>query len=170
MGRFDSCVKDGHPCYIFHMTTKTCTKCQIPKILDDFYDDARQSSGKRPDCKECQKNQGRTKYATDETFRQNKQAQAKAYQHIRRREFQIRILTILKHTGCKDCSEKDPLVLDFDHMRDKKSGVSRLLRNNASWDDIEAEIAKCEVRCSNCHRKKTAKERGYYADIDLAAL
>lgn len=148
----------------------TCTKCDETKPESEFYPDNRRRSGFRSCCKQCQCKQTRVKYATNSDYRERKLATAEEYVKGRRREYQIRILTILKHTGCKDCGEKDPLVLDFDHMRDKVAGVSRLLRNNASWEDIELEIAKCEVRCANCHRRKTARERNYYADIDLAIL
>lgn len=152
------------------MKTKTCSKCSKDKILDDFYNDVRQSSGKRPECKECNSTQGKTKYATDEVFREKKLANTAEQNRTRRREMTIRVLTILKHTGCKDCGETNPVVLDFDHMRDKTDGISRMIRNHASWETIELEIAKCEVRCACCHRKKTALERGYYDGIDLSAL
>jgi hypothetical protein len=161
------CARWAYYCILLMIT---CTKCDETKPESEFYSDKRRLSGFRFCCKQCQCEQTRCKYATDSDYRERKLATAEEYVKGRRREYQIRILTILKHTGCKDCGEKDPLVLDFDHMRDKTAGVSRLLRNNASWEDIEIEITKCEVRCSNCHRRKTARERNYYADIDLAIL
>ena len=30
------------------------------------------------------------------------------------------------------------------------------------WEHIEEEIDKCDVRCANCHRKKHAREGGWY--------
>lgn len=150
--------------------TKTCTKCAETKPFELFYADKRQSSGLRPDCKECQKKQSKVKYQNDTQFRQRKLLQAERYQKTFRREHTIRILTILKENGCIDCGEKDPVVLDFDHQRDKVAGISRMVRNHTPWETIEAEIAKCVVRCSNCHRRKTAKDKNYYADIDLATL
>jgi hypothetical protein len=68
---------------------------------------------------------------------------------------------LLRHP-CIDCGEDDLIVLEFDH-RDpstKRMAVSSLLRYS-SWSLIEAEIAKCDVRCANCHRRKTARERDY---------
>ncbi len=35
------------------------------------------------------------------------------------------------------------------------------MRGNYCLDVVKAEIAKCDVRCANCHRRKTAVERSY---------
>lgn len=61
---------------------------------------------------------------------------------------------------CIDCGENDILVLEFDHrVREKKfDDVSRILKRRLSLEKLKQEIAKCDVRCANCHRRKTAKE------------
>jgi hypothetical protein len=66
---------------------------------------------------------------------------------------------LLKHP-CVDCGEKDIIVLDFDHFKDKSFTINELLvRKRSSLKRVIEEINKCEVRCSNCHRRKTAKEQ-----------
>ncbi len=66
----------------------------------------------------------------------------------------------LSEHPCVDCGQTDIRCLEFDHVRgNKTSSIATLLKNAASWSAIEAQIAKCEVRCANCHRIKTL-ERG----------
>lgn len=65
---------------------------------------------------------------------------------------------------CVDCKENNPIVLQFDHLRDKKYNVGNMLNHGLSLETLKAEVAKCEVRCANCHMKKTALERGWWAD------
>jgi hypothetical protein len=70
--------------------------------------------------------------------------------------------TYLSCHPCVDCAVGDIRILEFDHVQGVKyEEVGRLLTNAASWPRIEAEIAKCEVRCANCHRIKTI-ERGQW--------
>ncbi|MFL5733498.1 MAG: hypothetical protein ACJ78Q_09880 [Chloroflexia bacterium] len=53
------------------------------------------------------------------------------------------------------------MVLEFDHVSgEKKGNISELALRYGSWETILAEIAKCEVRCANCHRRITAKRIG----------
>jgi hypothetical protein len=62
---------------------------------------------------------------------------------------------------CVDCGESDPVVLEFDH-RDpaaKSFSIGDALGKTWQWEKIAAEIAKCDVRCANCHRRRTARQR-----------
>lgn len=65
--------------------------------------------------------------------------------------------------GCVDCGyDKYPEALDFDHIdhTNKVNAISQMILGLKPKDDILAEIQKCVVVCSNCHRHRT-KERGY---------
>jgi hypothetical protein len=58
-------------------------------------------------------------------------------------------------------------VLEFDHISGSKSNsIGKTLSNVVSWSTIEAEMAKCVVRCANCHRIKTC-ERGRWWRFEL---
>jgi len=47
-------------------------------------------------------------------------------------------------------------VMEFDHVSgEKRFNLNDLTNMSASWETIEAEIAKCEVICANCHRHRT---------------
>lgn len=70
--------------------------------------------------------------------------------------------TVMNSRGCIDCGERDAVVLDFDHLGEKTAGLSRLAHSECAISRLDGEIAKCVVRCGNCHRRKTAEERQYY--------
>jgi hypothetical protein len=59
---------------------------------------------------------------------------------------------------CVDCGESDREVLDFDHVFGEKSAnVSQLVRGRFPLSRVIAEVALCEVRCANCHRRVTRR-------------
>ena len=61
---------------------------------------------------------------------------------------------------CVDCSETDPKVLEFDH-RDpalKRHTIARMVADGLGVKNIEQEVAKCDVRCCNCHRRRSLDE------------
>ncbi|MEI6058968.1 MAG: hypothetical protein WCP89_04320, partial [archaeon] len=66
----------------------------------------------------------------------------------------------LINNPCIDCGEGDITVLEFDHTGKipKFKAVSLLIRAKYPLQKIKEEISKCEVRCANCHRRKTAKD------------
>ena len=64
-----------------------------------------------------------------------------------------------KNKPCMDCGISYPYyVMDFDHRNPaEKSG--NLARMGASpFEEIIAEIAKCDLVCANCHRERTYGE------------
>lgn len=84
-------------------------------------------------------------------------ARAKRQQDRTRTRNVLHVLAYLKAHPCVDCGQDDPVTLHFDHVRGEKlCAVSRLLRF-VSIGKLDAEIAKCEVRCANCHAIRHAK-------------
>jgi hypothetical protein len=56
-----------------------------------------------------------------------------------------------------DCGESDAVVLEFDHLDEKTASISELVSCAATTRSVDAEIARCEVVCANCHRRRTAR-------------
>ena len=89
---------------------------------------------------------------------------AKAKEHSRAARARTRafISNYLKTNPCVDCGEANIIVLEFDHIGDDKDfNISDAARNGVGIKKLNAEIAKCEVRCANCHRKKTYERGGF---------
>ena len=70
-----------------------------------------------------------------------------------------RIHRIKLERGCIDCGyRKHAEALTFDHTRgEKRCDVSQMMSRR--WEHVLEEIAKCDVRCANCHAVKTAERR-----------
>lgn len=58
-------------------------------------------------------------------------------------------------SACVDCGLDDLVVLDFDHVDGKQANVPTLARRGSSLLRLAEEIARCAVRCANCHRRRT---------------
>lgn len=72
-----------------------------------------------------------------------------------RRRNLLRLYDELKGATCADCGLADRTVLEFDHCGEKRGNVISLACSEYSVEVVEAEIAKCEIRCANCHRRRT---------------
>lgn len=83
------------------------------------------------------------------------------YRRKTKTALQARVSALKTSIGCVDCGYSEhPVALDFDHVDgDKVSGIAALVTRLAPWPEILSEIAKCEVRCANCHRIKTHESR-----------
>lgn len=54
-----------------------------------------------------------------------------------------------------DCAIRDLRVLEFDHVGPKRGNVFQLARRGCSFEVLEDELSQCEIRCANCHRRRT---------------
>jgi hypothetical protein len=89
-----------------------------------------------------------------------------------RQDYRERLSAYLQAHPCVDCGEADLRVLDFDHRDSahKLEAVGRLIGLRASWRRIQAEIDKCDVRCANCHRRRTAAQWNWWRHIVQSAV
>lgn len=81
---------------------------------------------------------------------------AKIADRIRADEKRAALRAYLVEKGCADCGyNKHHAALEFDHLPkfEKTRNVMTMCYN--SWEKIWAEVAKCEVVCSNCHSIRT---------------
>src|ERR1700737_4554755 len=73
----------------------------------------------------------------------------------RRQELKAFIKELKQSIPCKDCGLKYPhYVMDFDHLFDKENLIKYFVNNN-NKRGLEAELKRCEIVCSNCHRIRT---------------
>jgi 5-methylcytosine-specific restriction endonuclease McrA len=72
------------------------------------------------------------------------------------------LISILTDSSCVDCSETDIVVLEFDHIGPKRNSVATLALGACSLDTIKREIAQCEIRCANCHRRRTIRSLRHF--------
>ena len=147
---------------------KRCSRCGEIRDSSNFSFKNRAKGLLHSFCRACHKAWNRAHY---EKNRATYIATAQRNNAIYIAENLRRLLEFLLDNPCVDCGETDPLVLDFDH-RDpstKRMEVSSLVRHAGSWSALEEEIAKCDVRCANDHRRRTARQFGW-KKIALEAL
>lgn len=77
--------------------------------------------------------------------------------HVKRRKQELKkwLQEYKKNLKCSNCSENHPATLDFHHKEGEKKEktISHFVSNGYSVEKIEKELKKCQVLCSNCHRK-----------------
>jgi hypothetical protein len=152
------------------MRMRTCTRCGETKPLHQFPPVRRSEPEKLQYwCRDCFSEANKRTYWKNP---ERERARALLLKTRKREENRRRAIEFLLAHPCVGCGEKDIVVLQFDHLRDKKFNVSTMIANGSSWKRIEAEIAKCVVRCANCHRLKTAKSWNLSSEPvrDFAAL
>ena len=127
--------------------------------LSEFNVRAASPDGRQSVCRRCNAVRSRRYYA--ENLEKHRKAVAAQVAKTRAAHLE-RIGDYLLEHPCVDCGEADIRVLDFDHRdgEDKTGEVMKLAKAAYSWQRVSAEIAKCDVRCRNCHAKVTYERLG----------
>ena len=140
------------------LKTKTCTKCGSVKSQCNFSTESYKGGSRvRPDCKECRAAYHRAHHAKPDVKRRQ-QSYMNGYQNRHRKAKYEKLRQLKESKPCADCNMFYPsYVMDYDHLDpvNKIDGIGYLVSTAHSWAIVEAEIAKCELVCANCHRLRT---------------
>jgi hypothetical protein len=134
---------------MYNESMKVCKGCGLTKHPDQYNKHPTTKDRLDPRCKECRCLYARGRY--------HETRDAHRVQSKLSRERFAEIIREKKRVPCADCGGTFHFAaMDFDHIdgTDKRFNVSQL-RSRGSIRLLEAEIAKCEVVCANCHRVRT---------------
>lgn len=134
---------------------KTCNKCNTEKPVEEFN---KKRNGYQPFCKLCDRAASKARYHKD---RESHKLRVRERNLRVIQESKDYVMNLLLKSKCVDCGNSDPRVLEFDHVRGTKEyNVSNLIGAAHPIQRIIDEIAKCEIRCANCHRIVTIERSG----------
>jgi hypothetical protein len=134
---------------------RRCGKCGQEKPLDAFAWRRRAKGQRHNYCRPCQAEYRRAHYLANRAKYIARSQGRKSELWAERTEL---LVAYFADHPCADCGETDPVVLEFDHLRDKTFNIGSKL-TNYSWSAVLAEMEKCEVVCGNCHKRRTAERR-----------
>jgi len=136
---------------------KTC-KCGETD-LTKFGKNKRFKDGLQRYCKSCKKEEVSFWYVNNK-----EKAKETSKKHKQNNKLVVKdyIVEFLKENPCVKCGEEDIIVLQFDHLKDKKYAISDMISQGISLKRVVEEIEKCQVLCANCHARKTAIDFGSY--------
>jgi hypothetical protein len=120
---------------------KYCSRCKSTKDIKEFNKNSKY-------CRKCNSAYLKEHYNNNKNYYKDKQ---KKY----RTELRLWMNSYKDTLSCKECGEDHPACIEF-HHRDptkKEINVSEVVNQLWSVGRILKEIEKCDILCSNCHRK-----------------
>jgi hypothetical protein len=135
--------------------SKRCGGCGQMLPLARFSYKNRERQTRQSYCKNCANEAWRRWYAKPENKAHHLSVLRK--RRKRRIEQNKKLVLEIKSAPCADCGDEfAPEAMDFDHLEDKEALISKLVYT-VGTERLLAEIRKCEVVCSNCHRMRTTR-------------
>lgn len=123
-------------------------------------------------CQKCNKNRRQRVTRATPEYRERNRTYQQAYRandpeavrrlEAARKQRHAEWLASLKTGPCADCGVTYPhFVMDWDHRPDEEKLFALSKGPSHSREECLAEVAKCDLVCSNCHRYRTAIRGGW---------
>lgn len=129
---------------------KKCGCCQVEKPEESFAWQNKAQGKRSYQCRLCQ--------SADRRRHRNLNGRRIAVAVLQQKRDAIAFVGGLKRgRPCSDCGVSyPPYVMDFDH-RDPSTKLFGIGEGQVtkSFDELKAELAKCDLVCANCHRERT---------------
>lgn len=136
---------------------KRCPQCGQTKPLADFNKNRSRPDGHQNVCRGCQNTRDLLDYHHKPGRRE---AIAATRTHPGREEVAAWYRGLKDMQPCADCGVRYPYyVMQWDHLGGKEFTIAQAFNRQWSRARIEAEIAKCELVCANCHCLRTHERR-----------
>lgn len=165
------CGKNVNRKKFLKFCSNICREKHIKKRTKGYRQKQKDNNKKYHKCIVCGKNVNREefyKFCSEECRKtKRKEIEKKGSKKYYQQEDIQRIFTTIRtlinkplanlvkeEVGCMLCGNKNlsNTELDFHHIKTKKGKISSLIQSSTSIRLLE-EIEKCQVLCSNCHRK-----------------
>jgi hypothetical protein len=114
------------------MERRKCYRCHKTKPAQEFAWRRKHKNQRDSFCRPCRSEYGKEHYAAN---KQRYIDQAKASKDALRLERTRYLLDYFASHPCVDCGESDPVVLEFDHLRDKSFSIGAKL-TTVAWEKV----------------------------------
>jgi len=140
--------------------------CKEEKDSTQFGSNAKELDGLNRKCKGCYNLYMREYYS------KKKDTHISRVQTAKQRRIALHRAKLWEYFSinpCISCGESNPKVLELDHLNPKQKtrGVAKMISRNFAWEKIVDEIAKCQVLCLNCHRKRTIDQFDWWQKVQF---
>lgn len=142
---------------------KLCPKCNVEQPIENFHKNNTRKDKHAAHCRACRNFYAKVWYGYNKEIQQERIRKSPTRLNNKKASRNLVMQTLLNNP-CKDCGETDPIVLEFDHIGEKKYNVATICNGKYSTKTVQEEINKCEVVCANCHRRRTSKRGQFWRE------
>lgn len=142
---------------------RICSGCDRALPIDEFGIKDRATGLRRTRCRDCVRTYSQAHY---QEHRESYIRRAKASNHLVI-EAKRAIVARMRCQPCHDCRGTfPPYCMEFDHRsgrdatgRNSPEAIANAKNSNHSVSRLEAELARCDVVCANCHAIRTHQRK-----------